>query len=237
VNVKAFVIAMWILFAVAARAQTVLSAEASDIWFVQPSAVEYRTVDEWLAVHFKQHADFRAKRAIRGLSFKSDELFSVAIQLPDGRHTFSVDDAGKVVYANLTPEQALLFMTEFELAREDQAFEDLDKEQAARDLVPPRVLRNGTAAWTMQDLQNWLKLPGTVGDTNCSLKRVRVLSDQESTKDKRDTVLHELMHVASNCDQRLSTHRAIYEIAPTLLRLLRENPDLVKFLVGKDVQP
>lgn len=87
--------------------------------------------------------------------------------------------------------------------------------------------------------QAWVIKPATrwdtyiEGDSNCFMQRIRVVETLPGTE-KRLTVLHELMHVASNCNQDEQLHRAIQQISPRLLELLRENPKLTQWLLRPD---
>lgn len=71
-----------------------------------------------------------------------------------------------------------------------------------------------------------------LGDTNCTLKRVRLTVHGA---DKQDSMMHEMMHVATGCKTDPELHSLIYALAPGILKMLQENPDLVKYLTTKPI--
>lgn len=97
---------------------------------------------------------------------------------------------------------------------------------------PPVKLRTVTGIVNVKDVTRWSAYIS--GDTNCELRRIRTVS---TDPEKRVTALHEMMHVASNCNGDEQLHRAIQQIAPRLLRLLRDNPDMVDWLLSRKPKP
>lgn len=78
--------------------------------------------------------------------------------------------------------------------------------------------------------------------TDCTQQAIFVREGM-SNANERDTLLHELLH-AGTCDDgkpdnlywnstSQESHEGIYKISNYLSELLYENPDLVKYLVGK----
>lgn len=78
-----------------------------------------------------------------------------------------------------------------------------------------------TEKYSQQNLPDWSN------NTNCGLKRIRIV---DSTRLKRQVVLHEMMHEASNCSQDPELHWFITAMAPKLEKLMQENPKLTLWL-------
>jgi hypothetical protein len=104
-----------------------------------------------------------------------------------------------------------------------------EHEQATAS-VPPAHFKSGKADWDVLNIPAWSTNDGLMADTNCYLKRIRV---KEDGSDKPDSVLHELLHVATKCDPSPRVHEIIYGLAPALLKILQDNPDMVAYLMTK----
>lgn len=148
--------------------------------------------------------------------------------------SFTVHRDGKIDLDGLTLEDAVLVLYSEEADRQLVDLQRFDSEEKqreeARKSVPPKNFRLGKKQWSMSNQPDWSH-GAVLGDTNCGLKRVRIL---ETDPDKRGTVMHELMHVASGCQDNAGLHNLIYQLAPNLVKLLRENPDVVEYLTKKE---
>ena len=146
----------------------------------------------------------------------------------------SFGEDGKIVHEGMTTEQALaLYFIQYkdQNIQEWQEFNTrMEKAAFSRSLTPPSKIKVGSQQYILQHLEEWTKNPYVAADTNCSLKRVRIMQSDGS---KQDSVLHEMMHVTSHCDTNIGTHRAIYQMSNNLLKILQDNPDLVEFLMKK----
>jgi hypothetical protein len=144
--------------------------------------------------------------------------------------SFTVHRDGKIDLEGVSLEDAFLALYSNEtdrLLEEHQRWDAAEKErELSRKSVPPKSFRMGKKQWSMSNQPDWSH-GNVLGDTNCGLKRVRIL---ETDPDKRGTVMHELMHVASGCKDNAELHSLIYQIAPSLVKLLRENPDVAAYL-------
>lgn len=149
------------------------------------------------------------------------------------QQSFSVDPDGKVTYTDITPEDALLMV----IAQKERHDAELDLQwdredeaaQEERRSQPPEFFKDGATTWTIGEYpEQWEK--NTLATTYCGFDYIRLL---EADGAKRDSLLHEVMHVATNCDNDPMLHKAIYQLAPGLLRLLQDNPELVRYLTKK----
>jgi hypothetical protein len=82
-------------------------------------------------------------------------------------------------------------------------------------------------------------MPGALGDSDFDLMRVRVGKNLRSSKAK-EILLHELLHCctypsftgAYETDPKLDAEEFVNAVAPALLQLLRDNPDMVSYLTA-----
>jgi hypothetical protein len=81
------------------------------------------------------------------------------------------------------------------------------------------------------------EMPEALGDSDFDLMRIRVLKNLRSSKGK-EVLLHELLHCctypsftgAYETDPKLDAEEFVNAVAPALLQLLRDNPDMVAYL-------
>lgn len=167
-------------------------------------------------------------------AFDAKELIRYSYQLADSSlQSFSVGYDGKVEYDHLTPEDALLMVEANTLQmrmleEREQDREDARREAAKRTDVPPKILRYQGQIFKIDHMTEDWSGGLAAADTNCFIGRIRVLA---TLPDKRETVMHELMHVATHCNENPSLHHSISAISPGLVKLMRENPALVDYLM------
>jgi hypothetical protein len=81
------------------------------------------------------------------------------------------------------------------------------------------------------------ELPDALGDSNFDLLRVRIRKNLRASK-VREILIHELLHLctypsftgAYETDPKLDAEEFVNAVAPTLLQVLRDNPELVAYL-------
>lgn len=172
----------------------------------------------------KEFADYqKSKNATRGNSYwygitymHGSTIQSVGVNQDTGMpelHNISLDDAFLLMYS-----------TEVGVMLADEKRFD-DKERAIAS-IPPLKLKATGKTYKVQNVPQWNA--NVAADTNCGLNRVRLV---DRFPDKKDSLLHEMMHIATNCDATPALHRAITRLAPELLKLMRENPDMVAYLM------
>lgn len=153
----------------------------------------------------------------------------------DGRHqSFRIDDdSGKVEYENLSPEDALLmvvaFHAESQLTEIREYDRQKDQELEERESKPPVHMSVAGVKWAIVPKPT-KAMKGTLGQTDCTLKKVLI---DKNDSEKRDTVMHELMHVATGCYLGQNEHAFIFRTTPGLLKLLQDNPDLADYLLKR----
>lgn len=180
---------------------------------------------------FKAHRDYvRAKNKDGVCCFS---VMSYVYAGPEGEQTFTLGDDDKLVLHNLSLEDAVLLLLAEEVQREWDREKEWDALEAARLDKPPAKFKVGTQTWVMDDQPDWSN-NRVLGDTNCNLRRVRTL---ETDYDKRGTVMHELMHVATGCRDDKALHHLITETATPLVKLLRDNPDIAQWLLSYKPKP
>lgn len=148
--------------------------------------------------------------------------------------SFAIEKDGSITLNHISAEDALLAMAAIRAGdslREMQLWDrDETKRKQAEASVPPTDFRYGTTHWKTQKAKDGTIGDGVLADTNCTLKRVRLTIHGE---DKQDSMMHEMMHVVTGCDFNPELHGLIYELAPGIVKILQENPDLVKYLTTK----
>jgi len=140
---------------------------------------------------------------------------------------FSVSD-GEIKLENISLEDAFLLLYSNEVEKAMSREKDWDAIQTAMKNIPPKKFILDKHYWTVEDTPDWSK-GKILGDTTCGLQRVRVLA---TNLDKEGTVMHELMHVASGCEDNAELHSLITKMAPKLLVILQENSDLTAYLTS-----
>ena len=87
---------------------------------------------------------------------------------------------------------------------------------------------------------NWSMQTGNMGNCITDIQRI-VIDANLSPQSERETVLHELLHAiwAQTSLQKRDTEEqqeeAVWQLAPRLLALLKDNAPLVQYLLGNDV--
>lgn len=162
------------------------------------------------------------------------DIFIVRFLVGDADQYVTISQQGELEFHNMTEHDALMLMIAQQVYGDMTRMQQYDHEREERDSRPPSTLRtpNGVRFRISQHRDLGETEAGTtLADTNCSLERIRVRMDDG---DKRGSIMHELMHVASGCSDRVTTlHRAIYDLSDPLLRLLQENPDMVDYLTKR----
>ena len=203
------------------------------------NAHEYalQTFKEWKEYMDARDARLTAKMAAKGLTLIPSDVHNSEryISSPFGGEirTISIDENGNIILTNTTMEEAILLVVANEMNRELDNIKIWDADDAARDAakksVPPSTMKVGAASVRIEDQSLWAAY--TLGDTNCATRKINLLND---SSEKKSTLLHEMMHVATNCNAAPALHRAITQMAPALLKLLQDNPEIVKYLTETD---
>jgi hypothetical protein len=149
---------------------------------------------------------------------------------PNGWQSFKLSTDGKFTFENISAEDALLAVMGNKLRdslnhmkREDAAEAERQKE---RDSIPPETLKSKKYTYKISSVPEF---PGDVlAVTHCNTARIESLISDEH---KRISIMHEMMHVATNCDPKV--HTAIYELAAPLLKMLQDNPNMVDYLTNR----
>ena len=100
----------------------------------------------------------------------------------------------------------------------------------------PKVLHIGAATYDVKPKGRHFDLLGETDDNNTVIK---IRTKNQSIACQRDTLLHEAMHAIFWCSGMKNNEgfssdaeeRIIRVLAPWLLALLRDNPDLLAFLL------
>lgn len=93
--------------------------------------------------------------------------------------------------------------------------------------------------WTVRWVNKTMCVAGDTGAkwavTNCN-KRTLTFWTGMSREQTADMFVHEMMHVVTGCvDQDEDLHDAIYELAPGVRRILRDNPEWALFVMHAPV--
>lgn len=156
---------------------------------------------------------------------------------PGKEQSVAIED-GKVELENITMEDAVLLLYSSEAERTLESMKEWDRRGKEREEriadKPPDKMKVGPDKWDVHNLPAWSTDGTLLGDTNCADKRIRLL---ETGYGKPDSMLHEMLHAATGCSHDLELHRTIYAMTPKLLKMLQENPDLVKYLTTPPVRP
>jgi hypothetical protein len=237
------VLTLFLLLSAGARAQNQGATKQGDAGFAvaagfaaaPEAAAPPMTLREFALQRIGALEDYAKSRPAEdgGFTYAAPVAPSFSFKVSNGPvQSFTVHRDGKIDLHGLTLEDAFLALYSNEVDRQLEELRRFDAAEKERELsrksVPPKSFRLGKKRWSMSNQPDWSG--GTVlGDTNCDLARVRIL---DADPDKRGTVMHELMHVASGCRDDPGLHDLIYRLAPNLVRLLRENPDVAAYLTG-----
>lgn len=166
----------------------------------------------------------------KGIPITVDYMFTIN----GANQSFAVDKDGHVSLREISLEDAFLLLYSMQTDNLMDKEKRWDAEEEAREKAradkPPDKLKVGTRDWDVHSLPAWSRDTTLMADTNCDLRRVRVL---ETSRDKQDSMLHEILHIATGCNHSLELHRTIYAITPRLLKLLQANPDVVDYLTKR----
>ncbi len=202
---------------------------------------ELGNAHEYALDSIRRYSDYMNKPRPYGNGFRIDTdkdlvfryVFHVGSN-QDGYQEFTVTPEGKIELHNISIEDALLSLVAnqtrewLDSAQRYDAQEE--KAEAERSSHPPTRLK---AHGKSIKISNVSEIgPGIYGQTNCKVGTIKILMSDEA---KRETVLHEMMHIASNCDDKV--HRAIYELSSPLLKMLQDNPDMVDYLTKRKDKP
>lgn len=190
---------------------------------------------EYAIQEFKEYYDYSSRDRVPDQFFMVHRsTFTFAGGAKQG---FSIDKDGEIALQNMTLEDALLSTVALQSRESLDRMKEWDRKEKAKEVakasVPPSRVRLGTAKWNMENIPDWSQ-GKYLGTTYCGLNKVKILEDGP---DKQGTVMHEMMHVVSGCKDNPEIHSLITQIAPGLVRLLQENPDLVKYLTTPSVKP
>jgi hypothetical protein len=146
--------------------------------------------------------------------------------------SFSVGNNGDFLGENISEHDAFLLLFSQEMKQRVDLARQVAEQEAEKKDHPPSTLKGGGKLYTIKDQDLWN--PYVLGDTNCYTHKIRTLDNYGR---KREVVLHEMMHVATNCSEEPGLHRLINQMAPKLLELMQENPSMVKYLMSDPVKP
>lgn len=186
-----------------------------------------KNAHEWAMQVFQQYKDYHKSQ---GHNFHSDSITMFQIINGDLRQQILLDWDGKVDLRGITLDDAMLSVLAFQTQESLDREKEWDRQEKVREEEsqhnPPPSLKAGSGKYKITPVH---QLPADVlANTQCTTKQINVLIEQDA---KRTSVMHEMMHVASNCDE--SVHRAIYELARPLLKLLQDNPDMADYLLKR----
>lgn len=203
--------------------------DASYVWQSDPDAPH--DMHSYAMSQIRDFNDYEDSKSNLAAKFPTDFLYMYTSR--DNRQTIAVDRDGKVTLDGVTMEDAFLMLYSDRLKETmDRQFiwdqQEKDRQEAKKDVTPHEVMYHGNP-WEIAERPDWSK-GKVLGDTRCSLKSIRILEDRT---DKRGTMLHELMHVASGCKDNFEIHSLISQIEPGLLKILQDNPDMVDYLTKK----
>jgi hypothetical protein len=205
----------------------------SSLGYVPPMPMN---VHDYALQKVKEYDDYQRSRDRQFMDVEMPYIFS--FHGPNGvnEQSFAVHKDGTIDFTNVTPDDVILWLYAFDLERRlsvQQKFDKADDERKeAESSVPPARFRIGPQHWHTENVPDWSLGSGVLADTNCNAKRLRFIIHGPN---KQTSMMHELLHVATGCKDNLEVHSWIYEASPTLLKLLQENPDLVKYLTTKTV--
>lgn len=189
--------------------------------FVEPPTARYKNAREYALSRIKEFEDYQKKSKNWSMNAMYYATFNGA------RQSFGVKD-GEVSLENITLEDAFLLLYAEQSDKMLAEARTWDREEAARKDVPPSKIKYKGVQWTLASVPDWSS-GAILGTTYCGLKYVKAL---DTDPDKRGTVMHEMMHVVAGCQDNRELHSLIQKVAPGLVALLRENPDLVTYLTG-----
>lgn len=179
--------------------------------------------------YFKQKEEDQRHRSGQSTHYWNS-AFSYTFLFGDKRSSFSVDLDGHVAIEGMTAEDALVYLAAQESDRNLELAKKWDEEEdAKRDTPPPPAIHANNIPVRVEVIDRWS--PYIEADSNCAARKIRLVN---SSKEKRESMLHEMMHVASNCSQDEQLHRAIQQISPKLLQMMRSNPKLVEWMMQPD---
>jgi hypothetical protein len=189
---------------------------------------EPKNARAWALSEMRKYDEAEKAREQRwGYGFVWTRGVSYAFYGTDGAQTATIKEDGSVDLVNLTMEDLVLMLYANQLDRQMEQQAAVDDEERARAEMkkdqPPGQLRLGSEVWSVDTEPDWSH-GYLAGDTNCALRRVRLLNDD---KEMRADSLHEALHVATGCSDRPNVHHAISLAAPRLLDLMRQSPALV----------
>lgn len=222
------------LLAIPVPAQTALNPVGMEA-YASPNAST--DVHSWALSKLKAYNDYSRQRYPGFTLNDKGPVFAYAFRfgVDDVDQGFSVNEDGKVELRNMSMEDAVLALMannyEEMLEREKKWDKQHAAEEEERASRPPAVLKFDTKFYPIKNVST---LPtGVAAQTNCGQQWIKSLMSDSA---KRISVLHEMMHVATNCDER--DHASIYRMQGPLLRMLQQNPDMVRYLTQKkEVQP
>lgn len=153
---------------------------------------------------------------------------------PGKEQSVAIKD-GKVELENMTMEDAVLLLYSTEADNTLTSMKEWDRNEKERIASkPPDKMKVGPDKWNVHNQPAWSTDGTVLADTDCASKSIRIL---ETGPGKPDSMLHEMLHAATGCSHNLELHRTIYAMTPKLLKMLQENPDLVKYLTQPIVKP
>jgi hypothetical protein len=151
---------------------------------------------------------------------------------------FGFDATGKIILENMTAEEAAvwLYADRVDAARYSaMAYVHQQAEEKKAELsVPPRRFYFKNTPWDVEQVPDYtLDRPTVLAETYCGLGIIRAVAIAPK---KQVSMMHEMLHVVTGCDDEPGMHDLIYKIAPGLVNLLKQNPDLVKYLTQDETK-
>ena len=145
--------------------------------------------------------------------------------------TVNVSRDGQITTDGISIEDAFLLLYSVRMADSLRQYKDIDRqfkaEEAALANKPPQRLRGPNGPYRVHDIPQWQK--NVNGETHCKQRWIKL---QNNWPDKPTVMMHEMMHVATGCDAEKGLHQDIYRMAPALLELMKNNPDVVEWMLG-----
>lgn len=207
---------------------------ADTMWIVQQTKPFPFTAHDYALSRINELRDYERSK---GTDRTTDYMYRFIGGTSPGKEQSVAITDGKVELENMTMEDAVLLLYSSEADRTLTSMKEWDRQEKMREeakaSIPPDKMKVGPDKWNVHNLPAWSKDPTVMADTTCALKRIRILEDGYN---KPDSMLHEMLHAATGCSQDIELHRTIYAMTPKLLKMLQENPDLVKYLTAPPVK-
>lgn len=188
---------------------------------------------DWALEQIKYHREYEAKKDAKfGVKDRGDSpelTYFSSMGGKESRASVSVEDGKVKIDGDMTMEDVLLVLIAEKDANQRSLEERWDRDEEARKQKVPDHVIVGGRKWPVISAPNWeFRGDGVLADTNCALRKIHVL---DTDRNKPDSVMHELMHVASGCNPSPALHRFIYETSQGMVNILHDNPEIADYFV------